>query len=68
MRIEIEIPDSLPEGRRPSFKKGIIDALLEASTTATSHQHPPDGHEEYRRFGEKFGKELNAKIQEIYSK
>jgi hypothetical protein len=43
MRIEIEIPDTLPEDRRSSFKKGIADALLEASTTVTSYEHPPKG-------------------------
>jgi hypothetical protein len=68
MRIEIEIPDSLPEGRRSSFKKGIADALLEASTTATIHKHTPEGHEEYRKQGEKVGKDLNAKIQASYPK
>lgn len=68
MRIEIEIPDSLPEGRRSSFKKGIADALLEASTTGTSYQHTPEGHEKYRKQGKKVGKELNEKIQASYPK
>lgn len=68
MLIEIEIPDSLPEGRRSSFKKGIADALLEASTTNTSHQHTPEGHEEYRNQGKKVGRELNEKIQLSYPK
>jgi hypothetical protein len=52
MRIEIEIPDSRPEGRRSSFKTGIADALLKASTMVTGHQYTPEGHEEYRKQGE----------------
>lgn len=35
MIIDIEIPDTLPEGRRSSFKKGIADALIESATSRT---------------------------------
>lgn len=68
MLIEIEIPDSLPEGRRSSFKKGIADALIAAATTETDLKYTPEGHEKYRQQGEEVGRKLNEKIQQSYKK
>ncbi|MGP4844868.1 hypothetical protein ACTXGQ_12095 [Marinobacter sp. 1Y8] len=68
MLIEIVIPETLPEGRRSSFKKGIVDALLKASTTDSEYEHTPEGHEKYRKQGEKVGEELSQKIQASYPK
>ena len=68
MLIEIEIPDTLPEGRRASFKKGIADILIESAEARTEMEHTPDGHNTYREQGKKVGKELDAKIQGAYPK
>jgi len=68
MIIQIEIPDSLPEGRRSSFKKGIADGLLEAATTRTTLEHTPEGHDLYREKGKLVGKELEEIIQRAYPK
>lgn len=68
MIIELEIPDTLPEGRRSSFKKGIAEILIESATTRTEIDHTPDGHESYRDEGKKVGRELNKKIQGAYPK
>jgi hypothetical protein len=68
MIIEIEIPDTLPEGRRSSFKKGIADILIESATARTGMDHTPDGHDSYREQGEIVGRELDAKIQGAYPK
>lgn len=68
MLIQIKIPDSLPEGRRSSFKKGIVDSLIEAATTKSKLEKTPEGHEIYREQGKKVGKELNEKIQNAYLK
>jgi hypothetical protein len=51
MFIQIEIPDMLPEGRRSSFKKGIVDGLIEAATIKSELQHTPEGHDPYREQG-----------------
>ena len=50
MIIQIEIPDTLPEGRRSSFKKGIAEGLIEAATTRTELEHTPEGHGVVERF------------------
>jgi hypothetical protein len=68
MLIEIEIPDTLPEGRRSSFKKGIADILIELAAARTVMDHTPVGHDTYREQGKQTGRELDAKIQEAYSK
>jgi hypothetical protein len=68
MIIELEIPNTLPEGRRASFKKGIIDALIESATTSTPLDYTPDGHELYRENGKVVGNALAKKIQKSYPK
>lgn len=68
MLIEIEIPDTLPEGRRASFKKGIADILIESAAARTGMDHTPDGHDTYREQGKETGRELDAKIQGAYPK
>lgn len=68
MFIQIEIPDTLPEGRRSSFKKGIADALLEAATKRSELEHTPDGHDIYRDQGKEVGRALEEKIQSTYPK
>jgi len=68
MIIQIEIPDTLPEGRRSSFKKGIADALIEAATTITDFEYTPDGHEIEREKGKKVGMALEQEIQNVYDK
>jgi hypothetical protein len=65
---KIEIPDSLPEGRRSSFKKGIADGLIEAATTRSDFEHTPDGHEIYREQGKVVGRALETIIQNTYPK
>ncbi len=68
MIIEIDIPDTLPEGRRSSFKKGIADILIESATTRSEIEHTPDGHDLYRDQGRDVGRVLNEKIQSAYPK
>ena len=68
MIIEIEIPDTLPEGRRSSFKKGIADALIELATSRTDMEHTPGGHDIYREQGKAVGRALAEKIQGYYPK
>ena len=68
MLIQIEIPDTLPEGRRSSFKKGIAEALLEAATTKSESGYTPEGHELYREQGKAVGRALEEKIQSAYPK
>lgn len=68
MIIEIKIPDTLPEGRRSSFKKGIADALIAAATTNTKLEHTPEGHEKYRAQGKEAGEALAKEIQSKYPK
>lgn len=68
MKIELEIPDTLPEGRRSSFKKGIADGLIEAATTRSELEHTPDGHELYREQGKEVGRALEIIIQNTYPK
>mgnify|MGYP003596407245 CR=1 FL=1 len=68
MFIQIEIPDTLPEGRRSSFKKGIVDGLIEAATTRSELEHTPEGHEKYRELGKEVGRALEEKIQSTYPK
>lgn len=69
MIIQLDIPDSLPEGRRSSFKKGIIDALItsiQQHHSATSLEHTPEGHEPYRVQGEEVGRQLVTLISDRY--
>ncbi len=66
MIVAIEIPDTLPEGRRSSFKKGVADILIESATTRSGMEHTPDGHDLYRDQGRDVGKALNEKIQSAY--
>lgn len=68
MIIQIEIPDTLPEGRRSSFKKGIAEGLIEAATTRTDLEYTPEGHEIYREKGRNVGRALEEKIQNTYPK
>jgi hypothetical protein len=68
MFIKIEVPDTLPEGRRSSFKKGIVDGLIEAATTRTELEHTPEGHEIYREQGKEVGRSLEEAIQSAYPK
>jgi len=68
MYIKIEIPDTLPEGRRSSFKKGIADGLIEAATKRSELEHTPDGHEIYREQGKEVGRALEMIIQNTYPK
>jgi hypothetical protein len=68
MILQIEIPDTLPEGRRSSFKKGIAEALVEAATTRTELEYTPEGHEIERALGKKIGEALVEEIQSTYPK
>jgi len=68
MIIEIEIPDTLPEGRRASFKKGIADILIESASARTGMDYTPDGHDTYREQGKEVGRQLDIKIQGSYHK
>jgi len=68
MIIELEIPDTLPEGRRSSFKKGVAEALIESATSRTEMEHTPEGHELYRDKGKAVGRALAEKIQCSYNK
>ena len=68
MFIQIEIPDTLLEGRRSSFKKGIADGLIEAATTRSEFEHTPEKHEAAREEGKKVGIALEEKIQVTYPK
>lgn len=68
MIIEIEIPDTLPDGRRSSFKKGIADALIESAISRTEMDHTPEGHDLYREKGQDVGRTLAEKIQSSYPK
>lgn len=66
MIIQIEIPDTLPEGHGASFKKGIAESLLESSTTPIDHT--PNGHELSRKRGTEVGKHLAQEIAGIVNK
>jgi len=68
MFIQIEIPDTLPEGRRSSFKKGMVEGLLEAATKRSELEHTPDGHQLYRDQGKEVGRALEEIIQSTYPK
>ncbi len=68
MFIQIKIPDTLSQGRRSSFKKGIADALIEAATTMSKLEHTPESHEKYRELGKEVGRALGEKIQSSYLK
>ncbi len=65
MFIQLEIPDTLPEGRRASFKKGIADILIESATTKTPLDHTPEGHDLYREQGKEVGRVLVAQIAKL---
>jgi hypothetical protein len=66
---KIKIPNSLPEGRRSSFKKkGIAEGLIEAATTRSELEHTPGGHEIYREQGKEVGRALERIIQNTYPK
>ncbi len=65
MIIQLEIPDTLPEGRRASFKKGIADILIESATTMTPMDHTPEGHVPYREQGKEVGRVLVAEIAKL---
>lgn len=68
MIIELVIPDTLPEGRRASFKKGIAEILMESATTRTKLEHTPINHAMYREQGREVGRALVAEIQNLYPK
>jgi hypothetical protein len=68
MMISIEVPDSLPEGRRSSFKKGIADSLIESATSVTELGYTPEGHEVARRQGKEVGQKLVEEISKLYPK
>lgn len=63
MIIEIETPDTLPEGHGSSFKKGVAEALLTKATT--SFEHTPNGHERSRELGKQAGEILAKEIAKI---
>ncbi|MBK7052068.1 MAG: hypothetical protein IPH54_15910 [Rhodoferax sp.] len=63
MIIEIEIPDSLPEGHGSSFKKGVAEVLLENATT--SLDHTPTGHERSRYLGKRIGEVLAKEVAKV---
>jgi len=66
MIIQIEIPDTLPEGHGASFKKGIAESLLEFATTPIGHT--PNGHELSRKRGAEAGKHLAQEIASVVKK
>lgn len=66
MIVQIDIPDTLPEGHGASFKKGIADALLESAGTPLDHT--PNGHELSRRRGQEVGRLLVREILNIVKK
>ena len=66
MLIQIEIPDTLPEGHGASFKKGIAEALLASATTPI--EHTPNGHELSRTCGKEAGIYLVKEIAKIVKK
>jgi len=68
MIIRIEVPDSLPDGRRSSFKKGIVDSLIESSTSHTELAYTPEGHELAREQGKAVGQKLVEEICKVYPK
>jgi hypothetical protein len=63
MIIEIEIPDSLPEGHGSSFKKGVAEVLLANATTPLDHT--PNGHERSRELGKQTGEVLATEIAKV---
>ena len=66
MIIQIDIPDTLPEGHGASFKKGIAQTLLESAMTPLDHT--PNGHELSRKRGEEVGCLLAKEIANIVKK
>jgi len=63
MIIQIEIPDSIPEGHGASFKKGVAEALIKNATTLIDHT--PNGHEKSRELGKSVGEKLTQEISKI---
>lgn len=63
MIIEIEIPDTLPEGHGASFKKGVAEVLLANATTPLDHT--PNGHERSRELGKRTGEILATEVAKI---
>lgn len=63
MKIELEIPESLPHGHRASFKKGIADAILKSDKTELSHT--PKGEDDSRRKGVVVGNEIVEIVSNI---
>ena len=68
MDVKIEIPDHLPEGRRSSFIKGIVDSLIKSATKRSPLAHTPKNHAKYRYQGKDVGCELVRKIYGVYKK
>jgi hypothetical protein len=66
MIIEIDLPDTLPEGHGASFKKGIAEILLKSAMTPIDHT--PNGHELSRKLGEDVGNLLAQEIANIVKK
>jgi hypothetical protein len=69
MKIEINFPNQLANGRRSSLKKGIIDALQQSinlAPNATSLEHTPKDHETAREEGKQIGVQIAEKIKSIY--
>ena len=66
MIIQLEIPDTLPEGHGASFKKGLAEVLLELATTPMNHT--PSGHELSRKKGKEVGGILAREIANIVKK
>ena len=69
MKIEINFPNQLANGRRSSLKKGIIDALqqsIDLAPNATPLAHTPDRHEDAREQGKEIGEQIAEKIKYIY--
>jgi hypothetical protein len=66
-KIEIEFPETLPEGHGGSFKKGIVDALLSDVSTPLAHT-PSGGHKRSRELGKDTGRLLADEVAMIVKK
>ena len=63
--IELQIPERLPHGRRSSYRKGVIEVLIEKATKGSKLEHTPEGHEDAREAGRRLGKILEQEIAKI---
>lgn len=65
MKIEIEILDELPIGRRNSYLKGIVDGLLPVATSDSPLHHTPEGHAKYRTEAKDVAEQIIAAVTKI---